>query len=63
MQARVREHQRFAVQPGRHVLTARLRDSEREQGYDYEREQEIELVPRQNFVIDFRAETGGFVFH
>ncbi len=31
---------------------------------DYEaRSAEVELKPRQNFVVDFRAEAGGFSFH
>jgi len=57
-----RTYQRFTVAPGRHVLAARLRDSARTDGYDYEREAEVELAPRQSLAIDFQAETGGFVF-
>lgn len=53
---------RFPVQPGRHHLIARLRDSDREQGFDYEHEADIELKPQQNFVVDFRAEPEGFIF-
>ena len=32
------------------------------EGFDYERRAEVELAPRQNLAIDFRAETGGFIF-
>ncbi len=53
---------RFTVPPGRHELIARLRDSAREQGFDYERVAEIELASRQNFVVDFRVNMGGFIF-
>jgi hypothetical protein len=53
-------YQRFVVPPGRHLLTARLRDSGREEGFDYEHEQTVELAAGQNLVIDFRANTGGF---
>jgi hypothetical protein len=55
-------YERFVVAPGRHVVTARLRDSRRELGFDYEHEQVVELVAGQNLVIDFRADTGGFRF-
>jgi hypothetical protein len=56
-----RVYRRFAVAPGPHRLMARLRDSSRTQGFDHEREAEIELAPGQNFVIDFRKDAGGFV--
>lgn len=55
-------YQRFAVAPGRHRLSARLRDSAREEGFDYARDFEVTLAPLQNFVVDFRSETGGFIF-
>jgi hypothetical protein len=55
-------YQRFSVKPGKHHLVARLRDSKRTTGFDYEGTADIELAPRQNFVVEFRAETGGFIF-
>lgn len=55
-------YRRFPVPPGRHRLTARLRDSRRTQGFDYQRSEDIELSAQQNFVIDFRPNNGGFVF-
>jgi hypothetical protein len=55
-------YERFAVPAGSHKLVARLRDSARTEGFDYESDIQIELTPGQNFVIDFRAETGGFRF-
>lgn len=55
-------YQRFVVAPGRHRLWAGLRDSRREEGFDYEQEEEIELAPGQHMVVDFRAGTGGFKF-
>ena len=57
-----RAYQRFAVPPGRHELVARLRDTDRDEGYDYEKRAEIDLAAQQNLAIDFRAETGGFIF-
>jgi len=56
-------YQKFVVAPGRHQVSARLRDSTRTEGFDYTRSTEVELKPRQNFVVDFRAEAGGFIFH
>jgi hypothetical protein len=55
-------YERFVVAPGRHRLTARLRDSRREQGFDYESEKIVELDPGEHLVIDFRADKGGFKF-
>ncbi len=55
-------YQRFRVAAGRHRIVARLRDSARNEGFDYERAVEVELAPGQNFVVDFRAESGGFIF-
>jgi hypothetical protein len=55
-------YRKFVIAPGRHRLVARLRDSARTEGYDYERVADVEIRPRQNFVIDFRADAGGFVF-
>jgi hypothetical protein len=52
----------FTVSPGRHRLAARLRESRRIEGFDYERAADIELVARQNFVVEFRADKGGFLF-
>jgi len=55
-------YERFVVAPGSHLLTARLRDSHRTQGFDFERSERIQLNAQQNFVISFRPELGGFGF-
>jgi hypothetical protein len=55
-------YRKFPVAAGSHTLVARLRDSRREDGFDYEQVAEITLAPQQNFVIDFRPELGGFLF-
>lgn len=55
-------HERFTVAPGRYELVARLRDSARAEGFDYERGVAVELAPGQSFVVDFRSEFGGFLF-
>ncbi len=47
---------------GRHRLDLRLRDSSRSSGFDYQRSAEVTLAPRQVFAVDFRTQSGGFVF-
>jgi hypothetical protein len=55
-------YRNFSVPAGRHRLAARLRDSGRSDGFDYARDQAIDIRPRQRLVIEFRAEAGGFHF-
>ena len=55
-------YENFEIPPGPHTLAARLRDSARAEGFDYVREAEVEIAPGERFVIEFRAETGGFQF-
>jgi len=55
-------YERFIVAPGNHQITAKLRDTAREEGFDYESEKQILIEPKQNVVIDFRADAGGFKF-
>ena len=56
-------YQRFVIPPGRYRLMARLRDSRRTEGFDYEHSEEIELAPRQTFVSGFRPAIDGFTFN
>lgn len=56
-----RIYEGFAVPPGRYTIEARLRDSAREIGFDWQRTAEVDLEPRQNLVIEFRSDAGGFV--
>jgi hypothetical protein len=53
--------ERFVVPRGPQTLVVRLRDSGRQQGFDYERRIDVDLQPQQNFVIEFRGGQG-FVF-
>lgn len=55
-------YEKFIVAAGKHVILARLRDSKRTEGFDYESRFETELAPWQNLAIDFKAEQGGFLF-
>lgn len=47
--------------PGRHTIVARLVNSGRTTGYDYQTTQTVELKPRQHLIIDFQRDRGGFV--
>jgi len=53
---------RFEVPAGRHRLDARLRDNGEHQGFAYTGSEVVDFVPGQNFVVDFSAADGGFVF-
>ncbi len=56
-------YERIPVKPGKHQLIVKLRDSKREQGFDYESEMtKVNLQARQLFVIDFRKDLNGFSF-
>ena len=57
-----RTYQKFTVPVGAHTIVARLRDSGRADGYDYETKHEATLKPWQNLAIDFKADQGGFIF-
>jgi hypothetical protein len=52
---------RFPVPPGIHAIKARLRDSRRESGFDYQQQRTIEISPNHILVIDFREDLGGFL--
>ena len=53
-------YERVDVEPGPHTITARLRDSKRDAGWDYSHTDAVVLRPGRYFTITFRAETGGF---
>jgi hypothetical protein len=55
-------YERLGIAPGTHTITARLRDTAREHGWDYEHSESVTLSPGRYFTISFRAETGGFGF-
>ena len=52
----------LVVSPGRHLIVARLVESGRAAGFDYETRKEVALAPRQHFIIDFQRDRGGFIF-
>jgi len=56
----VRLYEGVPVAAGRHEIALALRDSDRKEGFDYERKAVVDIRPGQNFVIQFRTEFGGF---
>lgn len=56
-------YEKFWVSAGSHDLTVRIRDSRREEGFDYEAQTRVTLHEHQNFVIDFRPDEQGVRFH
>ncbi|MBL4600003.1 MAG: hypothetical protein JKX93_13625 [Rhizobiaceae bacterium] len=57
-----RAYQKITVSAGEHIINVRLRDSKRESGFDYETTRQLTLKAHQNLAIDFKADTGGFLF-
>ncbi len=55
-------YERFEVAPGPHRVVAKLRDSNRIDGWDYAHAEDVTLPPGRYFTITFRAESGGFSF-
>lgn len=55
-------YERFEVAPGSHRVVARLRDSNRNDGWDYVHAENVNLSAGRYFTITFRAESGGFSF-
>jgi ferredoxin/coenzyme F420-reducing hydrogenase delta subunit len=53
---------RFELPAGHHTLTGRLRDDGSTSGFNYTTTADVDLAPGQNFVVDFRATDGGFIF-
>ncbi|HSH43595.1 MAG TPA: hypothetical protein VK973_15860 [Arenicellales bacterium] len=53
-------YQQFKVPVGQHRLVARLRDSRRQEGFDWTLDRVIDIGEHENVVIDFQTDTGGF---
>jgi hypothetical protein len=57
-----RVYQRFVLPAGRYDIAVRMRDTPRVDGFDHSRTGHIDLAADQIFVVDFRPESGEFVF-
>jgi hypothetical protein len=57
-----RVYQRFVLPARLHDVAVRMRDTARPEGFDHERSDKVDLAPDQLFVIDYRPESGEFIF-
>jgi len=55
-------YERFEIAAGEHEVTARLRDTDRIDGWDYTHTETVNLEAGRYFTVRFRPETGGFNF-
>jgi len=55
-------YERFDLAPGVHAITVQLRDTARENGWDYTHSEDVTLVAGRYMTITFKAENGGFAF-
>jgi hypothetical protein len=58
-----RVYERFVLPAGQYDIAVRMRDTPRIDGFDHQHSERVALAPDQMFVIDFRTESGKFVFH
>lgn len=56
-------YKRFTVPAGEHRFVARLRDSDRAEGFDHVRGETVTLTAGQNLAIDFKGAAAGFTFN
>lgn len=54
-------YRRLPVTPGTHRIEVRLKDSARQAGFNYTRNETVDLKPRQVVVIDFNRQQGGVI--
>jgi hypothetical protein len=57
-----RVYQRFVLPAKRYEVAVRMRDTARTDGFDHQQRESVVLSPDQMFVIDYRPESGSFVF-
>ena len=57
-----RVYQRFVMPARKYDIAVRMRDTARTEGFDHERHDMIDFAPNQLFVIDYRPESGEFIF-
>ena len=57
-----RVYQRFVLRSGKYDVAVRMRDTARAAGFDHERHDIVNFSPEQMLVIDYRAESGEFIF-
>lgn len=55
-------YEKLTLQPGNYRLSARLRDSDRTDGWDFSLTEQVSLQPGRYLTVTFKEETGGFRF-
>ncbi len=55
-------YRRIELSPGSYQVSARLRDTARTEGWDYEATTDVVLEAGRYFAVTFRPSTGGFSF-
>lgn len=55
-------YRRLPVSVGSHNVAFRLRETERPEGFDFEKRVDVTFAAGQSVPVDFRPEWGGFVF-
>ena len=55
-------YERFDLAPGVHTIAVQLRDTAREDGWDYTHSEDVTLIAGRYMTITFQAENGGFAF-
>ncbi|MDN4984057.1 hypothetical protein QY049_12540 [Bradyrhizobium sp. WYCCWR 13022] len=55
-------YQRFVLPAGKYDVDVRMRDSARAEGFDHEHRETVTVAPSQLLVIDYRPESGDFIF-
>ena len=58
-----RVYERVVLPAGHYDIAVRMRDTARIDGFDHQHSERVALAPDQMLVIDFRNESGEFVFH
>ena len=57
-----RVYQRIVLPAAQYDIAVRMRDTPRSEGFDHERREFVQLAENQMFIIDYRPESGDFIF-
>jgi hypothetical protein len=57
-----RVYRRFVLPAAQYDVAVRMRDTPRAEGFDHERHEIVRLAEKQMFIIDYRSESGDFIF-
>lgn len=55
-------YETLSIAPGVHTMAIRMRDTDRADGWDYQRSESVVLEAGRYFTITFAADNGGFSF-